>query len=174
MTTTNTAPTHPPLSFTVEGTPGPQGSKNAFAVKKGGRYTGRVAVVESSAKVGPWREQVAWAARQCHQGTITGPVSVAIVFYLPRPRGHYGTGRNAGSLRASAPALPAVKPDADKLARSTLDALTTARVYTDDAVVVDLAVKKRYADGRPPGAAIEVVAVDVTNTPEPIMGQIEP
>jgi hypothetical protein len=36
------------LSFTVHGTPAPQGSKSAFAIRKAGVYTGRVAVVNDN------------------------------------------------------------------------------------------------------------------------------
>jgi Holliday junction resolvase RusA-like endonuclease len=50
--------------------------------------------------------------------------------------------------------LPSVRPDLDKLARATLDALTTAQVVTDDAQVCDLWVSKRYGI---PGADVTVI-----------------
>lgn len=140
----------------IHGTPAPQGSKKAFAIKKGGKYTGKVALAESSKAVKPWRAAVVEAA--AGQATIVGPVAVAITFYLERPKGHYGTGRNAGTVKPAAPALPGVKPDVDKLVRSTLDGLTSAGVYVDDARVTDLVVAKRYADGRAPGATVRVSA----------------
>lgn len=89
-------------------------------------------------------------------GTITGPVLVDAVFYLPRPKSHYGTGRNTSRLKDSAPLVPTTKPDSDKILRSTLDALTSAQAYRDDSQVVDVQARKRYADGRPPGAEITV------------------
>ncbi|MGL3805867.1 RusA family crossover junction endodeoxyribonuclease [Paeniglutamicibacter sp. R2-26] len=140
----------------IHGTPAPQGSKKAFAIKKGGAYTGRTTMVESSSKVKPWRAEVVKAATDGEK--IQGPVSVAVTFYLARPKSHYGTGRNAGTLKPAAPGLPGVKPDVDKLVRSTLDGLTTAGVYEDDARVTDLVVAKRYADGRGPGALVRVSA----------------
>jgi len=42
------------VEFTVLGVPAPQGSK---------RHVGRGVLVESSKALGPWRDAVAWAAR---------------------------------------------------------------------------------------------------------------
>jgi len=137
------------LTIRVVGTPAPQGSKRAFVNKQ----TGRAQVVESSKKVKPWREAVKYAAleerrrpgRPAHE-TIDGPVELTISFLLPRPKGHYGTGRNAGLVKESAPARPAVKPDLDKLVRSTCDALKEAGVYADDNRVVTLSATKNFAE----------------------------
>lgn len=150
------------VAFTVFGTPAPQGSKKAIPISRGKGaarvYTGKVSMVESSAKVKPWRAAVVEAAKATGAAMLPGGVNVSLTFYLQRPEGHYGTGRNAGNLKPSAPLYPTVKPDADKLVRSTLDALTTAGIYTDDARVVDLHVAKRYADHRAPGAYVQVLA----------------
>jgi Holliday junction resolvase RusA-like endonuclease len=116
-------------------------------------------MVESSAKVKPWRQDVRARAIEAIEATDwqapAGPVFVTLTFYLQRPKGHYGSGRNAGTLRPTAPESPAVKPDLDKLIRSTMDALTEAGVVRDDAQVVELAARKRYAVG-PVGAFVEV------------------
>ena len=48
------------IAFDVFGLPGPQGSKRFVGRTK----TGRGLMVESSAKVKPWREAVKWAARE--------------------------------------------------------------------------------------------------------------
>ena len=141
------------LSFRVVGTPAPQGSK---------RHVGGGVMVESSKKVKPWRQDVRAAAADAIEAhdwaTPAGAVLVTVTFYLPRPKGHYGTGRNAANIRRTAPRFPAVKPDVDKLVRSTLDALTEAGVVRDDAQVTELAARKRYATG-PTGAFVEVQAV---------------
>lgn len=143
------------LLFNVFGVPAPQGSKRAFV----NRYTGRAALVESSAKVRPWREAVKFAALAASgpdTPALVGAVTVRAEFFLPRPKGHYGTGRNADLLRPSAPSVPFGKPDVDKLVRSTLDALTDAGVWGDDGQVAALDVVKLYADSRGPGARIGV------------------
>ena len=63
------------------------------------------------------------------------PVVIEMVFYRPRGAGHFGTGRNAGVLKDSAPAAPSVKPDVDKLARAVLDALKHVAWHDDGQVV---------------------------------------
>lgn len=127
------------LVIRVVGEPAPQGSK---------RHIGGGRLVEMSKKVKPWRQDVTAAALVARIAaddlTFTGPVSLEATFTLKRPAGHYRTGANAGLLRDSAPAVPAVTPDLDKLVRSTLDALTLAGVWRDDSQVCELLVRKCY------------------------------
>ena len=147
------------LSFTVHGMPAPQGSKRV--VTAGGKAGGRAVLAESSKRVKPWREAVKEAARVAIDaaplGTsqMAGPVGLEVHFRFPRPKGHYGTGRNAGKLRASAPLRPAVAPDLSKLIRSTEDALTEAGVWRDDALVVSVIAGKFYSEDGP-GATITI------------------
>lgn len=150
-------------TFTVNGNPAPQGSKRVGR----NRATGRAVLIESSTAVKPWRKAIADAWHAHGYAAVTGPVRVEAVYYLPRPKGHYGTGRNAGTLRPSAPRWPAVKPDVDKLDRACLDALTQAGAIDDDARVVALAVLKRYADDHPVGARITIAPMTDTTTQEP-------
>lgn len=84
-----------------------------------------------------------------------GPVFVIARFYFTRPQGHFGTGRNAGVLKASAPTHPTTRAngDADKLARGLLDALTGI-CFRDDSQVAVLMVTKHFADTG--GARVEV------------------
>lgn len=130
------------IVFAVYGTPAPQGSKRAL---------GRGVMVESSAKVAPWRADVRAAALAAWPGPpMPGPLSVALVFTLPKPK-------SAPKRRR---AWPDKRPDIDKIVRSTLDALGSAGVYIDDAQVVRLYAEKAYA-GDPgaldrPGAAVTV------------------
>ncbi|MFI1767463.1 RusA family crossover junction endodeoxyribonuclease [Streptomyces sp. NPDC020800] len=149
--------TAPAINITVHGTPGPQGSKTRNAAG---------ALYESSAKVKPWREAVKSAALDtlAYDETwmpLNEPVRVDVVFTLRRPKSHYGTGRNAGVLKASAPEYPTGKPDLDKLVRSTQDALKDAGVLHDDSVVTAVFAAKAYvltgADALShPGAVIQV------------------
>ena len=146
------------LDFNVNGSPGAQGSKTVYGK---GRF------VESSKKVKPWRSDVKAAAEAAMQaGEWTEPhngaVSVELIFRFRHPQSHYGTGRNAFTLKASAPKHPVSRAlgDADKLARSTLDALVAAGVITDDSLVTTLVVHKTYGTGFP-GAWVRVEALDV-------------
>jgi len=153
--------------FTVYGTPAPQGSKQAYPIYRknnGARvFTGKVALVEMSKRVKPWRTEVAAAARALDlAGPILGPVSVDMVFTQVRPKSHYRTGANAHLLRDSAPPCWCIAPDLSKLVRSTEDALKGI-VWTDDKAVVEYGrLAKVYSDsGDPdvlarPGAVIRV------------------
>ena len=154
-----------PVVITVYGKPAPQGSKRAFAVRgKGGVPTGRIAVIESSHdRVKAWRQAVVDAAVQVKAWpALDGPLEVRIVFYLPRPKSHYGTGRNAGRLRDTAPRRPSGKPDLGKLARATEDALTSAGIYRDDALITEEHLSKLWATDpyQQPGAWIQVTRLE--------------
>jgi Holliday junction resolvase RusA-like endonuclease len=76
---------------------------------------------------------------------LAEPLQMRLMFFLPRPKGHFGTGKNSAKLKASAPLAPAVKPDLDKLVRAVLDALTGV-VFRDDCQVAGLSCSKLYAD----------------------------
>lgn len=137
------------IKITVDGKPAPQGSKTRNA---------HGAIYESSKAVGPWRADVRAECQRVMRaggyGPQQGPVEVTVRFRLTRPRSHYGTGRNALTLKRGAPEAPVSKPDADKLLRAVLDALTQGGAYTDDAQVVHIDVWKTYAER--PGADIVV------------------
>ena len=79
--------------------------------------------------------------RRMHEG----PVSVELCFYLPRGK----TVRRA---------LPAVKPDLDKLVRAVLDALT-GYCYKDDGQAVGVLASKQYAVDEDPGVHITLSKV---------------
>jgi crossover junction endodeoxyribonuclease RusA len=129
------------LTMVVYGTPAPQGSKTRLA---------HGAMVESNATaVRTWREDVKFAAMRALEATPEWtsdyPYVMAVVtFALPRPKSHFGTGRNADRLRPNAPVLHGTKPDLDKLLRSTLDALKAAGAYADDQRVARVDALKGY------------------------------
>ena len=131
--------------------PAPQGSK---------RHVGNGVMVESCKTVKQWRAAVADAAVQQGATPLAGTVEMDAVFVFPRPRSHYGTGKNADKLKASAPELHSVRPDVSKLLRSTEDALSSL-AYQDDARIARTTACKRYAaQGELPGALIVVRAID--------------
>jgi len=78
---------------------------------------------------------------------LTGPVYVEIGFYFRRPKGHFGTGRNAGKLKTSAPPYHIVKPDSDNLVKFAFDCLNNV-AWVDDAQIVQHIAEKVY-DGEP-------------------------
>src|SRR3954449_13019503 len=129
------------MSFEVVGAPARGGSKTPRPVfKKDPDRPGKFKPVTTASGMPtvnspavskltkPWMNAVAeaavfeWGARDCF--VLDGPLLIRLDFYFPRPATHYGTGRNAGQLKDSAPLYPdTVGADLDKLARSTVDAL---------------------------------------------------
>lgn len=123
------------ITFIARGLPAPQGSKTYK-----GHRGGHAILGESSEKVAPWRQDVVAAAvMEIQKHPLWTPISegveLLIEFYMPRPAGHPKSRRT----------IPTVTPDLDKLIRSTCDALKTAGVYADDARVVEVTARKRYA-----------------------------
>ena len=124
-----------PIEFTIPGAAAPQGSKRAIRLR-----TGRTVLVESSARVKPFRAVAALAATQAwNRPPAEGVVALEVAFRFVRPKSHH---KSDGSLRAGAPLTPG-KPDIDKLLRALLDALTGV-VYVDDSQVACIWATKEY------------------------------
>ena len=84
------------------------------------------------------------------------PLRCDLTFYLPRPKGHFGSGKNADTLKASAPARPTGKPDRDNLDKAVCDAITAAGVWRDDSQVTSGTIRKRWCHGWQPGCQITI------------------
>lgn len=131
------------LDFFVEGTPVPQGSKNAYV------RGGRAVLVDANPRLKAWRAQVRAAAEAAVEDagweTLDEPCRVHLGFTMPAPKRPRWD-------------VPAVKPDLDKLTRAVFDALTDAGVWKDDSRVVSMEVTKKYEDedGAVPGVWVEV------------------
>ena len=132
------------FEFVVLGRAQPAGSKTSFPHPS----TGRQVTIDAARGSRSWKQEVAAAAlvalgADVERPAFVGPVALYVSFYRARPKAHYGTGRNAAVLRASAPDYPTTKPDTTKLVRGLEDALTSMRVA-------------RRCSGRPPvgGAAV--------------------
>lgn len=129
--------------FFVVGTPRPAGSKSAYPYRCGKTGKMRVRVVDASGKRGKeWRDAVAWAAKRAYFGKpVEGAVVISFAFFMPRPKSHYGTGKNAGILKPKAPRQHIIRPDTSKLLRAVEDALTGI-IWKDDAQIVRLIIDK--------------------------------
>lgn len=142
------------ISFFVPGTPATAGSKKGFYNKT----LGRVMIVPASKKQAPWVNTVRHFGAAAYQGPLFDcPLKLTIEFRLLRPKGHYGTGRNSGVLKKSAPGHVMVKPDLTKLTRAVEDALTGI-IWRDDSRVVIQETRKVYVD-RDPGAMVRISQV---------------
>ena len=130
------------IKFTAFGAAKPAGSKRAFAFKgKDGRI--RATVVDACRDTKSWQHVIATAAREAYAGELlTRAVNLAVLFYFPRPKGHYNA---KGMLRPAAPAFHVKRPDATKLLRAVEDSLTGI-VWRDDAQVVQQLAGKVYGE----------------------------
>jgi len=139
------------IAFEVEGIPAPGGSKNAFAIKRAGRYTGRVALVDAGG-IGNklWRAAVRNAAINLAAPMLEGPLRLDVFFRMPRPKYHY---KKDGTLKIDAPAWHVKAPDTTKLLRSTEDALKGVS-WVDDSQVCQQSAEKVYSST--PGATIRI------------------
>ena len=106
-------------------------------------------VADDSRNLRGWKQLVrdtaiAAGANPDHQ-LLHGPVAVEMRFVRTRPRTHFGTGRNTGQMKNSAPAFPTTRPDVLKLARGVEDALTGV-VWHDDSQIIDERIVKAYGN----------------------------
>lgn len=145
------------MAFRVLGSPAPKGSARAFLNKR----SGRAQLIPSGSatnakKLASWATAVREAARddvgpRDEPVFVSRPLHVGITFLMARPAGHWGV----KGLKPSAPTYPQVKPDIDKLARTTLDAMT-GLVFDDDSRIALLVLRKQWASPGDEGAWIRV------------------
>lgn len=96
---------------------------------------------------------------------ISGPIRLDLTFIMKRPKGHYGTGRNSGKLKPSAPKYHIIKPDRDNLDKFVMDSLN-GYLWHDDCQVVQGSIVKAYhspTDELGPRTLIKVYAIQDQN-----------
>jgi Holliday junction resolvase RusA-like endonuclease len=130
------------IQFFVPGLPQPGGSKRAFYIAK----LGRAIVTDANSKAKDWKRTVStFVSANFKCDPTRSPLSVEFTFHMPRPKGHFGSGKNSMIIKPTAPAFPTTKPDTTKLIRSTEDALTGI-VWVDDSQIVEQIGRKVYSD----------------------------
>lgn len=115
----------------------PKAQPRVKACRRGG-FTG----VYTPGTADEWKGIIREAASKSWSGNqLVGPVDVRILFFMPRPKGHF---RNNGTLKATAPGWVESKPDLDNLEKAVLDALTNLGVWRDDSQVCAVSKWKVY------------------------------
>ena len=125
--------------LTILGNPKAQGRPRAA---KKGRF---VSVYEDEKDTLAKHDLAVVVQQEAPEKLIDCAVRVDIHFYFPRPKSHFGTGRNAGILKPSSPLFHTSKPDRDNLDKLVLDALTGV-FWVDDKVVCQGWLQKEYSD----------------------------
>lgn len=91
-----------------------------------------------------WKEAITIAAREhWKEAPLSGPVALSIALLHPK-------------AKTSTAEWMIKKPDIDNLVKAVMDALTTAKVWYDDAQVVSLNATKGYGQGDKIGAFIQI------------------
>ncbi len=141
------------VEVTVAGGAEPAGSK-----QPGMSSTGKMFVRDANPKSREWKDRVAGAAAEAYtKAAVDAALHFEVTEYRVRPAGHYGSGRNAGIVKDSAPAYPTTVPDLTKIVRGVEDALTKI-VWVDDSRVVSLTATKSF--GPQAGVVLRVWAMD--------------
>ena len=81
------------------------------------------------------------------------PLSVTILVFFAAPK---NTSKKKKEIMLNGGAFPVRKPDADNIAKIILDALN-GTAYHDDAQIVQLSVRKQYAEKN----SVEVILEDI-------------
>ena len=152
------------IKFFVAGIPAPAGSKKAFINP---RRPNVPIVTDDSKRSRPWENQISGVAlERWDRPPLDGELAIKMVFYFPRPKSHFGTGKNSSKLKASAPAHHTTKPDLTKLIRAVEDALTGV-LWRDDALVYKQEAWKLYTNYEfaTPGVWIYIMTSSSLNRP---------
>lgn len=137
------------------GDPKGQPRARAFA------FAGRARMYDPGTAEG-WKAQVAQAIQpHLPEQPIGGALALCLDFVMPRPKGHYRSGKRSDELKDAAPHWHTGKPDCDNLAKAVMDALTTLSIWHDDCQVATLTVTKRYQRNKQErtGCAIRIEAL---------------
>jgi Holliday junction resolvase RusA-like endonuclease len=137
------------VTFVVLGEPKPAGSKTSGVAYKTNKKTGKkeparkpdgrikTFTKDSAGTPGKtWRSDIRDAVKD-ELGEIEelldGPLVIETRYFVERPDSHYGTGRNAGVLKANKPRYPHSSrlPDGTKLLRAVEDALNKVLIVDD-------------------------------------------
>jgi len=89
---------------------------------------------------------------------MTGPIEIECVFFMERPKSHYGTGKNMDFLKRSAQVRCTKKPDIDNLLKFLCDSLN-GYAWVDDSQIVEVIARKYYVDDKTPRTNIYITEI---------------
>ena len=128
------------LSFTLKGEPRGKGAPRAYTQKMGQKYVARIRK-DPKTKL---RENsiTKELSLQFPDTRIDGPVKLTVTFVMPVPKSYKGWRQQLAWLGGY---FHTKKPDVSNMIKLVEDAITKSNVWTDDALVVEIRAKKRYA-----------------------------
>jgi len=123
-----------PISFFVPGNP--KGQQRHRTTKGGVHY---------DPSAGDKKDFLAKAMEHRPSEPLDGPLCLVLVCVFPRPKAHFGTGRNAGLLKEGAPWWYPSTPDWDNVGKFVGDTLNGI-FWRDDRLIVLAAMYEIYGD----------------------------
>ena len=88
---------------------------------------------------------------------LEGALQMILVFYMPRPKSHFRTGKYSHLLKDDSPINHIKTPDADNMAKLVMDALDMGNFYKNDSQICQLQIEKLYCDiGEKPRTEVHI------------------
>jgi Holliday junction resolvase RusA-like endonuclease len=131
------------ISLTVLGDPKAQKRHRTYTKDRHGRALPYARQVDPSAT--DKADFLAQIMQRAPEKPLDGPLKLSVLFEFLRPQSHFGTGRNSGQLKASAPGWHAKRPDLDNCLKLVKDAMNGV-FYRDDAQIVGVDAGKLYGE----------------------------
>lgn len=138
----------------IKGIPKPQ--PRPRATSHGGR-----ARVYNPPTANEWKSKVMEGLISYAHEDSKEPFILFLTFFMPRPKSHYGTGRNSRLLKANAPIFHTQTPDIDNLTKAVMDAMTVINIWRDDSQVLSVTSTKSWAD-TPEDVGVEITTQKLT------------
>ena len=80
---------------------------------------------------------------------LAGDIMLKLIFYMPRPKSHYRTGKYKHFLKDGMPENHSIKPDLDNLIKLICDTISGKdRIICDDSQICMLQAEKIYGEER--------------------------
>ena len=138
------------IEFIVPGIPRPQGRPRA------GRRGKHASVYKDEKSRTSEQTFLSLCIQHRPDVPFTGAVNLKLKFVFPRPKNHFGTGRNNAVLKESAKWISHTKtPDLDNLVKLVADSFNGI-FWEDDKQIDNLTAEKRY--GNPPRTVVLIMA----------------
>lgn len=136
---------------------GPASSQGSKRIGRN-QQTGKPILLDDNPSTREWRDRLTLEMRKtAPRQPLDEPVFVSLTVFVARPDDHYGTGRNAGKLKRSAPDIPKTGLDVDKILRCVDDAGTNAGWWCNDSRVAAGQFARYYAETE--GVVVEAWAL---------------
>ena len=152
---------------------GPAETQGSKRIGRAGK-NGRPILVEDNPRLKSWRLELKYAMLETaprypepdgeYRPWLNRAVQVRLIVHVKRPRSHYGTGRNAETLKANAPTVPPTGKDLDKIQRAVGDA-GTGVWWEDDAQIARWSASRVYAEGLGERTEVEAWLLDWERDP---------